>query len=199
MSHEISRMFGSQASADSAAAELLDEGFDEIHVVHGTAGAKKASKASIQDIALQIARGNVHMPDALIYAEGVAKGKSLVTVHVPFGRGRKAESILRSYDPVDSGIPEPVDAPVWDEATPVSCVLGLPVLLDDPAPFSRMWNIAPLASDSYALSSAIGMPLLSGSGDIGTGRWGFRFLSDNPAPLSSLLGLPLLTKPKQAW
>lgn len=199
MSHEISRMFGSQDSADSAVAELQEEGFDEIHVVHGPAAAKKAVRATVQDIALQIARGNVHMPDALIYAEGVAKGKSLVTVHAPFGRGLKALSILESFDPVDSGMPEAEHLPLWDEATPMSSALMMPVLLDDPAPFSKFWNIAPLASDSCYASGVIGMPLLSRSDSPGDSRWGLPFLSSNPAPLSSKLGLPLLTKPKASW
>ena len=199
MSHEISRMFDSQDSADSAVAELQEEGFDEIHVVHGPAAAKKAVRATVQDIALQIARGNVHMPDALIYAEGVAKGKSLVTVHAPFGRGLKAQSILESFDPVDSGMPEAEHLPLWDEATPMSSALMMPVLLDDPAPFSKFWNIAPLASNSCYASSVIGLPLLSRSDSPGDSRWGLPFLSSNPAPLSSKLGLPLLTKPKAFW
>jgi hypothetical protein len=198
MSNEISRMFADQSSAEAAVAELQDEGFDEIHVVHGPV-AKKATKSSIQDIALQIARGNVLMADALIYAEGVAKGKSLVTVHAPFGRGRKADVIMAAYDPVPSGMPESEHEPIWDEATPLSCALHMPVLLNDATPLSRFWNVAPLTRDSYSLSGLFGLSLLSESGDPGTGRWGFPFLSDNPAPLSSMLGLPVLSKPKAEW
>jgi len=37
----------------------------------------------------------------------------------------------------------------WDEATPMSCILHMPVLLDDAVPFSKFWNVSPLASGRF--------------------------------------------------
>ena len=89
MSHEISRMYATGEAAGNAAAELEEEGFDEVHVVHPPV-AREGSNIPVSAIAAQIAQGNVLLADARIYAEGVAKGGSLVTVHAPFGSGKKA-------------------------------------------------------------------------------------------------------------
>lgn len=198
MSHEISRMYASHEAATNAADALREEGFDEIYVVFGNAG--KKTRTSVENFAQQIARSMIHMDDARIYAEVMAKGGSLVTVHAGFGSGVVATEILESFEPIDSGISAPAPEPMWDEATPLSCAMGLPVLLDDPAPFSRMWNIAPLTRSSFHLTESLGMPMMSRNASMGEGRWGLKFLSDNPAPLSSLLGLPVLTKPgREDW
>ena len=189
MSHEITRMFANATAAKNAADELREEGYDDIHVV-----SPSGSDVPLSAIAAQIAQGHVLLADAKIYAKGVAAGHSLVTVHAPFGTGKVAEYILDSHDPIDSGMPKAAPDRMWDEATPLSSTLVLPVLIDDPDPASRALGIPPLTSSDCGLSEAIGMPLLT-NGVLGDrGKLGLPFLSNNPTPLSSALGLPLLSK-----
>lgn len=192
MSHEITRMFASTDAAQSAAEELREDGFDEIHIVNPPADAGVPLSA----IAAQIAEGHVLLADAKIYAAGVAAGHSLLTVHAPFGRGKLATTIMDAHGPVPSGMVEPEPEKLWDEAAPLSSALMMPVLLNDPAPLSRLIGVPALASDESSLSGAFGLPLLC-TGEMPKGRWGLPFLSDNPAPLSSMLGLPVLIKDRE--
>ena len=187
MSQEITRLYASAEHAREAAAELSEEGFDDVFVVN-----PPEKDVPVSAIAAQIAHGRVHLPDAKIYAEGVARGGSLVTVHAPFGSGMKATVILDSHNPIPSGKPEPEPEILWNERTPFSSAMHMPLLLDDPAPASRVIGISPLAGANCSFSGMIGLPLLSDTAAMPEGRWGLPFLSGNPAPLSSLLGLPLL-------
>lgn len=190
MSHEITRMFANAATAAKAAEELREEGFDDLFVVNppGTAD------VPLSAIAAQIALGRVYLPEARIYAKGVAAGHALVTVHAPFGSGRLAEVILDSHDPVDPGLPKAEPEKIWDDAAPLSSAIMLPLLIDDPDPMSKVLGIPTVTSGNCSASGLIGMPLLS-DGELGDkGRLGIPFLMNNPAPLSSALGLPLLSK-----
>jgi hypothetical protein len=189
MSTEITRMFANAATAAKAADELREEGYNDLFVVN-----PPASDVPLSAIAAQIALGRVYLPEAKVYAKGVAAGHALVTVHAPFGSGKLAENILESYGPVDSGLPKAPAAPTWDDAAPLSSAMFMPVLLDDPDPVSRAMGLPAVTSGNCSVSGMIGMPLLT-DGDMGDrGRLGLPYLSSNPAPLSSLLGLPLLSK-----
>ncbi|WP_395684877.1 hypothetical protein [Aestuariivirga sp.] len=187
MSHEISRMYASPDTARKAADELKEEGFGDVFVVTPPASGDTPASA----IAAQIAQGRVLLADARIYAKGVAAGGSLVTVHAPFGSGMLATSILESHGPIASGMPEPEPETIWDEATPLSSAMMIPVLLPDATPMSKVIGFSPLMSNDCGASEAIGLPLLT-DGKAPEGRWGMPFLINNPAPLSSLVGLPLL-------
>jgi hypothetical protein len=193
MSHEITRMFASHADAKSAAADLAEDGFDEVFIVAPPADAGVPLSA----IAAQIAQGNVLLADARIYAKGVAAGGTLLTVHAPFASGLRATSIIEAYKTIPTGKPEPVKEPMWDDATPFSSVMHMSLLSDDPTPASRFMGIPPLTGSDCSFSSMIGMPLLSGGSSMGEGRWGMPFLSSNATPLSSMLGLPLLKDSKR--
>ena len=142
MSSEITRMYANAATAAKAADELHEEGYDDLFVVN----APSTSDVPVSAIAAQIAAGRVHLPDARIYAKGVAAGHSLVTVHAPFGTGKVAEYILDSHGPIDSGMPKAAPDRMWDEATPLSSTLVLPVLINDPDPASRALGIPALTS-----------------------------------------------------
>jgi hypothetical protein len=193
MSHEISRMYATAADAENAAAELRDEGFSDVFVVSPPA----RPDVPVSAIAAQIAHGRVLLSDARIYAEGVARGGSLVTVHAPFGSGMLASNILDSYPTIPNGMPEPERVTMWDEAAPLSSAMHMPILIDDAAPASRVIGLAPLTGSGCGLSSMIGMPLLSDGGPMGDSKWGLPLLSSNPAPLSSLLGLKLLRQDRR--
>jgi hypothetical protein len=192
MSHEVSRMFATAEAARAAAAELAEEGFDDVHVVNPPTN----PDAPVSAIAAQIALGRVLLSDAKLYAVGVAKGGSLVTVHAPFGSGMLATSVLESHDPVASGMPDPEPARMWDEATPLSSALQLDVLFRDPTPASRVLGIQPLLDSDSSLSATLGMPLLSSNPAPLSSLIGMSTLSRGGTPLSSLVGLPLLTRSK---
>ena len=190
MSTEITRMFANPATALKAAEELREEGFNDLFVVNPPGSADVPQSA----IAAQIALGRVHLPDARIYAKGVAAGHALVTVHAAFGSGKLAETVLESHGPVDSGLPQPTVPSMWDEAAPLSSILAVPTVIDDPDPISKIMGLPALTSGTCSFSGMLGMPLLS-DGDLGDkGRLGIPFLSGNPTPLSSALGLPVLSR-----
>ena len=190
MSVEITRMFANAATAAKAASELREEGYDDVFVVTPPA----AADTPLSAVAAQIAQGRVLLADAKVYANGVAAGHGLVTVHAPFGSGLLAETILDSHGPVDSGMPKPVRTSMWDDAAPLSSILAIATVIEDPDPMSKVMGIPAVTSGNCSLSGTIGMPLLT-SGELGDrGRLGISYLSDNPTPLSSLLGLPVLSK-----
>ena len=193
MSHEISRMYASAEVAQAVAAELAEEGFDEVYVV----SPPSKPDVPLSAIAAQIAHGRVYLPDAKVYAQGVANGGTLVTVHAAFGAGMKATSILESHNPIASGKAEPAPEILWNEATPFSSAMMVPLLIDDATPMSRVIGIPALGGSNCSFSSMIGLPLLSDTSRMPEGRWGLPFLSKNPAPLSSMLGLPLLKDDKR--
>lgn len=189
MSQTISRIYKTPGQAASAKAALEEEYFSDVHLVSGdNAG------ASIDEITAAITKGNVLKSDARVYAARIKEGGSLVTAHAPFGSAAKAIRILDKFNPIDFGISEPAsDLMPWDEATPISCALQMPVLMDDHAPFSRFWNVPTLTGGSFALSSLFAIPLLSRFGPRSS-SFGIELLSSNPTPLSSLLSLPTLSK-----
>lgn len=192
MSHEITRMFASTADAKSAAADLAEDGFNDVHIVTPPTG-----DTPLSAIAAQIAQGRVLLADARIYAKGVAAGGTLLTVHAPFGSGVQATRIIEAYNTIPSGKVEPGLPPMWDDATPFSCVMHMPVLMEDPAIASRYIGVPVLAGSDCSLSSMIGMPLLTSGNKGDRGLSGLPYLSSKAAPLSSMLGLPLLWESKR--
>ncbi|PZF76060.1 hypothetical protein DK847_15605 [Aestuariivirga litoralis] len=183
-------MYANAATAAKAAEELREEGFADIFVVNPPGSAD----VPVSAIAAQIALGHVHLPEARIYAKGVAAGHALVTVHAPFGSGRLAETILASHGPVESGLPQAEPDRIWDDAAPLSSAMMMPLLINDPDPMSKVLGIPAVTSGECSFSEKLGMPLLT-NGELGDrGRLGLPFLSNNPTPLSSALGLPVLSK-----
>jgi len=193
MSQTISRMYKTPARAASAKAALEQEDYSDVHLVSGD-----SARDSVDEIVAAITKGNILKSYARVYAEGIRKGGSLVTVHAPFGGAARAVRILGKFSPIDSGISEPESHVMpWDEATPMSCILQMPVLLEDPAPFSRFWNVPPLLGGAFSLSSLFGMPLLTEAASRSS-SFGIPLLSSNATPLSSLLGIPTISRPRSA-
>ncbi|MGJ4949136.1 hypothetical protein [Bradyrhizobium sp. HKCCYLS20291] len=188
MSQTICRMYPTPAQAANAKLELEHAGYSEVHLVSSNSVGE-----SDDDLIAAITRGYVLKSHARVYAQGIRRGGSLVTVHAPFTGAGKALRILGKYGPIESGITEPESHVMpWDEATPMSCILQIPVLLDDPTPFAKFWNVPELASSTFSLSAVLGIPLLKSS-DPGASSFNLALLSRDPTPLSSLLGLPTLT------
>ena len=189
MSQTISRMYATPAQAANAKAALEQEGYSEVYLV-----TLDSAGESSDDIVAAITRGYVLKSHARVYAEGVSRGGALVTVHAPFTGGGRAIQILGNFGPIDSGVSEPESHVMpWDEATPMSCILHMPVLLDDPTPFARFWNVPTLSRSSLELSALLGLPLLRRF-DPGTSSFGIPLLSHDASPLSSLLRIPTLIR-----
>jgi hypothetical protein len=222
MKDPVVRMFPTESAARGAADKLRERGFpdDTIHVVTPPAG----DAASVEAIAAAIMAGFVLRSRAKVLAEGVRAGRSLVIVDAPFGRSGLAIDIMRPFGPVDSGL-KPDDEPVatWDERTPLSSALWMPVLWrNKPAPLSSFFGMSTLSKGTTwltalfpaltrsnwslfgpglsarrnpsPLSSLVGLKTLSSSKGPWRTSFGLPLLSRNPAPLSSLFGLSLLSR-----
>ncbi len=193
MTQTISRMYGAASDASACVADLKEHGFGagEVYAVspppHG--------QNDLSSIAAAIAQGNVLKAKAAIYAEGVARGGTLVTVHAPFGAAAKATAILNRHNPIDSGVADPAYPRIaYDDAAPFSSTLQIPALLADPAPLSTFWSLPVLTEGRASLSKAFDLPELSAGAAPLSGALGWATLSRNPAPLSSLLNLKVLRK-----
>jgi hypothetical protein len=205
MSQTINRMYDSLERASRAAQELRTnrfDRFDEVYVTTLQAGDGAESlgaDASIDAIVAALMKAYVLKAHAKVFAEGIRRGGTLVTVHAAFGTAVAAMAVLDRQGPIDSGVPDATYPPKpWDEAAPCSYLLGLPVLLDDSATFSRFWNVPPLLEKGATTSSALGIPEIVNSSAPFTGTTGVHLISNRPTILSSLLGLPVLTKPRAA-
>ena len=190
MTQTITRLFPDAASAAGALAKLKGHGFrdEHIHTVAPSGGAAES-------IAPQIMKGRILKSHAHVYAKGVAKGGTLVTVHAPFGTARRAMDALDSHGPVDSGVAEPVySGPAWDSAAPISSAMQMPVHAKGAAPFSDIIGMKPLASSGYSLFGSLGWRALSRSGSSFSSKIGMPLLSKKAAPFSALFGLPTLRR-----
>jgi hypothetical protein len=199
MRDPIVRMYETEQQASDAVRKLRNAGFpdDTIFLVTPRAG---GADGSSEAISAAIMAGYVLRSHARVYAEGVRRGRSLVVVHAPFGHGRLATDIVDSCVPVDSGLNlprEPVHA--WDEKTPLSSALALPVLWRNrPTPFSDFWGLPTLSQGRTTFLSTLFGELVSPNFTFSS-LLGLRLLSDNATPLSSRLGLKTLSSKKGPW
>jgi hypothetical protein len=219
MAHAISRIYANTSDADAAVRDLAEYGFqpEEIHVVAAQASAGSVGGAGVDGIADRIAKCLVPMRDAVAYAKHVGQGGAFVTVHAPFGSGRKATAALDRHHPIDLNLKAPgKPIPKYDEAAPLSSSLWLPVLIDNPAPLGafaglpslvsgppRVTEAAPLSSsmgwpvrssDPTPISTASGAPTLASSSATFSNLLGLGTLWNSAAPLSRILFLPVLSR-----
>ena len=191
MTQTISRLYGAASDASACVADLKEHGFGqgEVYVV----APPPPGQNDLSALAATIAQGNVLKAKAAVYAEGVAKGGTLVTCHAPFGAAAKATAILDRHNPIDSGVADPAYPRItYDDAAPFSSSLQIPALLDDPAPLSSFWNLPVLTQGRASLSQKLELAELSSNPAPLSSALGLSTLSNNPAPLSSLFKLPLL-------
>jgi hypothetical protein len=182
-------MYPTSQQANDARAKLLAWGAmsDEVNVV--TPG----SASTDEGIMAAIMAGYVLKADAKIYAQGIRRGLSLVSVQAPFGTGRLVTYMLDAFHPVSSGLVEKqADALLWDEATPVSSALRLPLLAQAATPLSAFFLLPTLVRSGRTTCSALGLPELADSTSSISAAMGIPRLSHAAAPLSSLLKIPLL-------
>ncbi len=203
MTQTISRFYQARENADAAATELRQAGFAD-HTINVLA----PTKAPDEEVLASIRRGGVAATHAEVFAEGIKRGETLVSVQPLFGWALTATAILQRHGPTDTGLAEqnPEDVPP-DPATPLSSALGWTVLLHDPAPLSSWlkWPVlstrrsprkpdAELADNPAPFSKMIHSPVLTERPTILSSRARWRVLLDNPAPLSARLKWPILSK-----
>ena len=194
MTQTIHRIYATADVAADVVKELNANGFagDEIHVVGS--GDFDAGKNSLDEVVAAITKGNVRKSDAVILAEAVQKGGTLVTVHAVFGAAVKALDILDGHASVASGLPSTRHATVtWDEAAPLSSALLVPVALDDPTVFATYSGLPTLIDSDESASAYVGLPTLGDHKMSLSSLLGLPLLTNNPAPLSSLFNIPLLS------
>ena len=194
MTQTINRIYATTDSATAAVSQLRTNGYqaDEIHVVRPADF--DAGKNSTDEIVSAITKGNVVRSDAVILAEAIQKGGTLVTVHAIFGAAAKALDILDSHGPIASGLPSKRHpTATWDEDAPLSSALMLPTTFDDPTVFATYSGLPTLIDSNASASACVGIPTLGDHRTSLSAMLGLPLLSDNPAPLSSLFKIPLLS------
>lgn len=198
MNHPIVRIYASAEQANAAVTRLRKWGFEEELINLVTASSKPAanapaSAASDDPVLSSIMAGYVLKSHAKVYAAQVQRGAALVSIRPPFGRGNVAEFLLdEGGQAIGRGIEDDSDRlQPWDDATPFSSSLMLPVLVKATAPFSAFWVLPTITRKGGTLCSALGLSELA---DSSTFLFGNPSLSRSAAPLSSSIGLPLLLK-----
>jgi len=203
MTQTISRIYQVRENADAAATELKKAGFAD-HAIDMLAPAE----APDEQILARIRRSGVMATHAEVFAEGIKRGETLVSVQAQFGCAALATAILQKHSPTDTGLAEQGSekAPP-DPAAPLSSACGWKVLIDNPAPLSSSlgWSVlsarrpsrkpdSEFVDNPAPFSKAIHTPVLTNRSTILSSRVGWRVLLDNPAPLSGRVGWPILSK-----
>ncbi|MBM4226999.1 MAG: hypothetical protein FJ164_04555 [Gammaproteobacteria bacterium] len=203
MRDPIVRMFTSASQAQNAVAALHAAQFAPGRV-HLVTAPQATDNRSLDDITDSVMAGYVLRSRAIIYAQRIAEGRSLVVVHAPFGSAGLAIRTMEAFGPTESGW-EPPAAPsrTWDEAAPLSSALALPVRMNRATPLSDMFYLPALRKsrpgflgDLYphtlTMSDILGLPILGAAAAPLSGLLGLKLLRKGAAPLSSTLGLKLL-------
>ena len=213
MTQTISRTYSSRDNAAEAVKKLKSTGFadDLVNVVappDSNASDFQATETPDDELIASISRGGVVATHAPVYADGIRRGETLVSVRAPFGCAATVTSILEQFSPTETGLGDPgYEVQPRDPAAPLSSACGWRVLIDNPAPLSTWlgWRTLStgrpspkldrdLVDKPAPLSKVVGMPVLSDKPAILSTRFGWRLLLDNPAPLSKRFGWPLLSR-----
>lgn len=212
MTQTIARMYATKKAATQAATALKEFGFEDVHLVTPPAKAAAASAppaegeaapapAPAKDtpearegIMAALRKAGIETEHAAIYAERIAGGAAMAIVRAPFGFASKAQKILHRSEPIDSGVTEP-EYPMepYDDAAPLSWILGLPVLSKDPAPASRIMGLSASSPKAAPLSDLFGLPVLSRNPAPLSSLFGMKLLTDKAAPLSDAIGMKTLS------
>jgi hypothetical protein len=208
MSQKIIRIYASSGQAGKVTQHLRDQGFQHVFQF----ASPSTSPTARGDLVTNLMQAQVLKSHAEAYADVLKGGKSLVMIHAPFGSALKVTSVMDSYQPTETGIPETNYRPEykWDDRAPLSSVLRLPVLSETKLPAETLTGLSSLTQGTAFLSNLLGIPLLKQglqhrSVSLGlpllksgmqhrNSSMGLPLLSHSATPLSSLLGLPVLSK-----
>jgi hypothetical protein len=172
MIETIARLYDSHEKALAAGQALVDAGFaGEQIALLSARGLPPDTSAGLDDA---IRQAGIFGREAAACAGHIKRGAALLSVQAGFGSAGSAMRILNGFGPISlhQADPEPPARPVPSyDATPLSRIFNLPVLIDSPSrPIDVAIDVAPL-------SQALRLPLLL----------------KEPAPLSRLLRVPALT------
>jgi BCD family chlorophyll transporter-like MFS transporter len=184
----ISRLYQTAADTSSAIADLKAAGYQDSSISTVTTADGYISPTTLTN------RG-VQKPNADEFAPQIRAGASLLLVAAPLGYAADVTEILEKPRAGDTGTPVATyEAPLYDEAAPLSSALGLSIISDNPTPFETVTGIPTVMKKYWFFSNLFGMPLLSKKPAPLSTALGLKLLTENPAPFSSLLKLPLLAK-----
>jgi hypothetical protein len=219
MSSAVVRIYETEKQARKAVTKLeQDGGFAKDLIRLVTPSPEGAESAETLSNLLEV--GKLLRGDSKVYAEALKEGRSIVIVQPPFGQAQQAIEILDSLNPIPLVVEPKAPAttkstsgtasgPAWDDAAPLSSVLGWKALSQQGAtPFSEFMGFKPLSA-----GFSWGPPYFSllKRHDSGlSALFGLKLLKDDPTPLSSFLGLKTLaedphlgedefTRPSVSW
>jgi hypothetical protein len=132
------------------------------------------------------------VPDshALVYADTIQEGKTLLLVTAPFGEGKSVDFTLDKSKTVSMAEVPELEYHTWMQAAPLSALLNLPVLTDRRSALSRSFPEL-RATDKLPTEGVMG-GLLTDNPTPLSSKFGMSALIDNPAPLSSKVGMSTL-------
>lgn len=211
MTQTISRLYSAAADAEKAVAELMRRNYSDVFLFKASSNSDEAPAASpTQDGIIEaMIRAYIYRPHAKYYAARIAEGASLVTVHAPFGSADRATRILERFEPLADRIEEaPSRSYAYDDRTPISSCLQLPVLTKTQLPFETLsgmptltrphrfmeFFMPSLTGNATPLSRLLGMSTLSSKKTPLSSMFGMATLTSSKTPLSSMLGMPLLKR-----
>lgn len=203
MSQTICRVYPTRRKAEAAAAELRLNGYATVDVFGDAEGAPLDAQAHVT----AMTRAGVARHLAGEYARLIGAGNTVVAVYAPFGRALMAEQVMKDHGPLDLSPPRRAREPMFDEATPMSNIMGLKPLSEGKLPFESMTGLSSLArgwmfsglfgmgygrAKPAPFSSALGLPTLTKGATPFSSMTGMKTLSSSATPLSSALGMPVL-------
>ncbi|WP_291298588.1 hypothetical protein [Elioraea sp.] len=201
MTQTICRVYATRRKAEAAADKLRLNGYGTVDVFGDAEGAPIGADGHVT----AMMRAGVPRHLAGEYARLIGSGNTVVGVYAPFGRGYLAEQLLKEHGPLD--LDPPRRETMFDDATPMSNILGIKPLSEGKLPFEELTGVRSLASGwtlsgmfglgfgrakPAPFSSMFGLPTLTKGATPLTSMTGMKTLVDNPTPLSSAVGMPVL-------
>lgn len=155
------------------------------------------------------------VPDshAMVYADSLQQGNTLLLLTAPFGEALRGTDTLDSTSTVHMDEVPELEYHTWMQPAPLSALLNLPVLshrkswmastfgeLTEPGYFPTEGLMGGLLSDNNPapLSSKIGMEVLKDNPTPLSSKFGWEVLKDTPTPLSDKIGMQPLKDSRPA-
>lgn len=149
---------------------------------------------------------------AMVYADAVQQGRTVVLITAPFGEALKATDTLNTGKQMDIGVMPELEYHSWMQPAPLSALLKMEVLshrrswmsrafgdLTEPGYFPTKGLMGGLLSDNPTpLSSATGLGVLKDNPAPLSSKFGWNLLKDNPTPVSDKLGMNPLSEDRPA-
>ena len=198
MSTLITRIYEAYGDALSAVNELKRNQFGSaVHLISLAPNDAAASGETLED---RILKAGIPQADVAAFAAAVQQGQSLIVVNAVMGVALKATAILNAHNPrTDALESKDYYVSTVQRGSPLSSILGLPVLSRDPTPFATFWNMPSLVKSATPLSNFFSIPSLWRQPSSETTLFGFPKLLRSKQTLSSWYNLPLLVNSKRPF